>query len=357
MSGPRLCAAIAGTIFITLTTCHATTWQVSSFQWISSGTVAADINDSGVVAGYYQTADPGNYGFIYDGNSIRLIKPGSSIGKCLSINNLGHVVGNYDVNGKTHAFLCVGNTTTEIAPNSLASEANDINDSGQITGAASLSGSYRAFLYSGGVLHDLGQMDGDGSRGYDVNSSGLVAGSIYHDVGWDRGFVGNEAGLSDIGYLNANGYVLARGLNDKGDIVGVARDSDGEHAFLFTGGQMIDLGRFSSGDTQAEDINNCGWIVGFSNKPGGPRGFLSDGTSFTDLTSLCQPSIGNNDIISSATAVSNSGWVTGYGYHNYVMTAWRMQVAVAEPGSLCSLLLGIAGPAAACGFRRAKRLS
>src|ERR1700730_11537974 len=78
---------------------------------------------------------------------------------------------------------------------------------------------------------------------------------------------GQSFTVRDLGTL-PNGFVsTARGINDRGQVVG---DSETNvlfqpHAFLFDNGKMVDLGTLPGADfSEALGINDHGKVVGFS---------------------------------------------------------------------------------------------
>src|SRR3954452_6886163 len=64
--------------------------------------------------------------------------------------------------------------------------------------------------------------------------------------------------MINLGIASALGRSVATGINDAGQVVGTLDvGSSAEHAFVYTNGQMTDLGAF-----EASGINNTGQIVG-----------------------------------------------------------------------------------------------
>jgi probable HAF family extracellular repeat protein len=60
----------------------------------------------------------------------------------------------------------------------------------------------------------------------------------------------------------------ATGLNNSGQVVGYCVNYTGTatyHAFLYSGGQMQDLGTFGGADSAATGINDAGVVVGSAN--------------------------------------------------------------------------------------------
>jgi probable HAF family extracellular repeat protein len=120
--------------------------------------------------------------------------------------------------------------------------------------------------------------------------------------------------ITDLGSLGGSGYSMANAINDAGQIVGVSLTSNGDHAFLYSGGVMTDLGTFgvASGDppplvgnSSATGINNAGQVVG-NTEITEPRlnvygpAFLYSGGTGSLISSL-----------SSAAAINSSGQIAG----------------------------------------------
>ena len=149
-----------------------------------------------------------------------------------------------------------------------SSGAKAINASGQVTGyALSANGTSNVFRYSAGHMSNLGTLGGNVAIGNSINVSGQIAGYSTNNVTY-RAFITNGSQLIDIGDLgggSSDGY----GINDLGQVVGASYLADGEiHPFLYSNGQMTDLGTLGSNVPQwwnvAQGINNSSQVVGTS---------------------------------------------------------------------------------------------
>jgi probable HAF family extracellular repeat protein len=227
---------------------HAFLWQdgvmpdlVPSPEWSS----ASAINDSGQVAGTYNLNRP----FIWENGVLTDLGGfgGSApFGSAEDINNAGQVVGSSFVDNGSEglsqrAFLWEDGVMTDLGtlPGLPDSRAYAINESGQIVGFSTFHHPetpdelYESFLYFDGVMIDLG-VPGEGNIAYDINDSGQI-------VGWSVGgaYIYEDGVVIDLNTLIPAGSGLtlleAHGINNAGQIVGVARDAASRsHAFLLT---------------------------------------------------------------------------------------------------------------------------
>jgi probable HAF family extracellular repeat protein len=154
-----------------------------------------------------------------------------------------------------------------------------INDAGQVAGTQNPTnpqlGQTRAMLYTPGVgAQDLGTLGGTISVAYALNEQGQVAGYSTTATGAVHAFLWTPGvGMQDLGVLDGGTSSRARGINDRGEVVGqstlprVDPREPQTHAFLWTpAGGMQDLGALGGGLTSsvASDINNVGQVVGRS---------------------------------------------------------------------------------------------
>jgi probable HAF family extracellular repeat protein len=155
------------------------------------------------------------------------------------------------------------------------------NHRGQIIGASSLASNpgacppgaggpgCHAFFWEDGVLTDLGTLGGDNSEAIWLNDAGVIVGSadltgsqIHHAVYWSNGKI------HDLGTVPGDPCSRGRGLNARGQIVGLSSDCfNSLHAFVWEeGGPMLDLNTLIAPGsgwqlTRAININDQGEIL------------------------------------------------------------------------------------------------
>ena len=106
---------------------------------LGQGTLATDINDAGVITGYYDTGDV-QHGFTFDGRtSVSFDVPGFELPVPVGINASGVIAGDAQTTG--YQFIgfvrdAEGNITTFTVAGAYDTEPTGINASGVITGVA-----------------------------------------------------------------------------------------------------------------------------------------------------------------------------------------------------------------------------
>ncbi|MEE9157453.1 MAG: hypothetical protein V3U60_03570 [Gammaproteobacteria bacterium] len=207
------------------------------------------------------------------------------------------------------------------------SEALGINEQDKVVGhsqtaAGDCSWPYQAVMWSeSGTITNLGTLGGENSTAHALNDATQVVGaSEFNDTCCDRhAFLwlpepafGLPSGLNDLGTFGGD-RSFAYGINDFGWIVGQAYHANGEdHAFLWVGGDMLDLNDLISPDSgwvlrRANDINNQRQIVGRGITDGQFRAFL--------LTPLpCQADLNDDCVVNAADlALLLGAWGPGPG--------------------------------------------
>lgn len=124
------------------------------------------------------------------------------------------------------------------------------------------------------AVTDLGTLPGGGLVGASaINNSGQVVGVARNSNSLSRPFLYEAGAMRDLGAGTNNGY--AANINNAGQVIGnfstpydlVTRGRD--HSFLYSGGQVIDLslqfGRFVA----LQGINDAGTIAGFGEDDNG----------------------------------------------------------------------------------------
>ena len=140
-----------------------------------------------------------------------------------------------------------------------------------------------------------------------INVSGQVTGTDSNL----SAFLYSAGQLTDLGAFAPGAASAGYGINDAGVIVGTAGTASGDtHAFITNGTTLVDLGTLAGGTTQAGyqstayAINNAGQVVGVSSAANGSHAFLFSAGALSDLGTLG----GANSV---AYSINNSGDVVG----------------------------------------------
>jgi probable HAF family extracellular repeat protein len=245
--------------------------------------IAYGINDSGQVVGDSGAA------FLWSSGSG--MQPLGIPGSAMRINNMGQVVGDYELlSPRRHvAFLwSIGSGIQELGIPSGATDsyAFDINDSSQVVGESwnDFSQVAHAFLWSSGSgMQPLGTLPGAiGSSAFGINNSGQVVG----ESGASAFLWSSGSGMQDLGTVPGAIGSIAYDINDSGQVIGWSRHQ-GVDGGIFPGGffwsswsGMQDLSALpevvAAGWTGLlpSAINNAGQIVGEGVIHGQTRAFL-----------------------------------------------------------------------------------
>ncbi len=193
-----------------------------------------------------------------------------------AVSNNGLVVGCSDVaGGAVHAFLYRDGTLHDLGTANGAGDGNScalaVNSDGV---AAGRSGTGELVVWKDASVTNLGVRGEVGG----INEAGVVVGR-YVDGTRSGAFMYRDGMLSDLGVLGGNladpyAYSAATGVNVRNEVVG----SSNGRAFLYVNGAMRDLGTLGGNQSAARGINDRGQVVGMAaNAQGQPTAFLYDG--------------------------------------------------------------------------------
>jgi probable HAF family extracellular repeat protein len=193
---------------------------------------------------------------------------------------------------------------------------NDLNTPGQVAGANGSGGVYRALVYNGSWT-DLGSLGGNESIACGINDTGRVVGQSHLASGSHRAFLWTPGGkdgapanpqMRDLGTLGG-GESEAYAINDTGQITGFAQTAKNEHAFIFSGGKMTDIGALMKGTPNSfgYSINRHGRVAGtsYNSSYSTAHAFYYNGSTVTDLGTL-----GGGG--ASALAINDQDQIAGY---------------------------------------------
>jgi len=138
-----------------------------------------------------------------------------------------------------------------------------ISDAGDAVGAAHTNDSYneQPFLYKAGAVSDLTPKLGLGSHPTGINNAGWMCGYRMGLPQGTRAYIYDVNAQGGPSYLDPPaGFGTSSGtaINQAGDVVGIFTDGPPSRGFLFSGGQLTDLGEASS----VFDASDSGLIVG-----------------------------------------------------------------------------------------------
>ncbi len=246
------------------------------------------INNAGQIVGQYTDSTGKSHAFLFSGGTFTTLTiniPGVTIINSFAggINNLGQSVGGYN----EHGFLLSGGTATTIdVPGANFTNPLGINDSGQIVGrycSACFFGIAAGFLFSGGSFQTIPAAPGalfSATDAQGINNSGQIVGAFETGDGRVHGYLLSSGIGGTFTTIDRPGVPgnAALGLNNSGQIVGSSFGGGfPQEAFLFSGGTFTTIAPPGAlPPIVARAINDSGQIVGyFSDNAGKFHGYLA----------------------------------------------------------------------------------
>jgi probable HAF family extracellular repeat protein len=276
----------------------ATTWTLIDVGTLGGpGSYGAAISNSGIVAGCADTAAGPAHAFIYSNGEMHdLGEPGSGQSCALAVNNDGVVAGRSSTG---ELAIWSGSSVTRLG---VEGDVGGIDDRGVVVGSYRRGASSLAFMFENGVLVSLGALGADpdaGSSAARINARHQIVGSSN-----GRAFLYENGAMRDLGTLGGNGS-SAKGLNDRGEIVGMSTDSNAQpRPFIFDGAMRALPGPGYSG---AIAINNSGQVIGSAE---GSYGYLLEADKYTRLDTL-SPVVAKGWRHLEPTGINDRGWIVG----------------------------------------------
>ena len=274
-----------------------------------SGTVAAGINASGEIVGYYFDS-AGQHGFTETAAGFSTLDFPNVAGStgALGISNAGQIVGGYGDGTGNYGFVYTpgagfAQISEPSAPAGSNTFASGVNDSGQIVGnyTDSTGFNFRGFLDtpgSGGAssfttLADPKATSDTFARG--INNNGQVVGYYAPSGGVQIGYLlAPGGGYSDIIDPAAPKHTFPVGINDLGQVAGYYLGKGGPHGFVETPGTAGASSTFATLDdpltthgTYVQGISNNGQVVGYySDANNVDHGFLATPAAVPEASSV-----------------------------------------------------------------------
>jgi probable HAF family extracellular repeat protein len=279
------------------------------------------INDAGQVATSIADGQGGSRALLWEkGRWTDLGTLGGCCSRVGGLNALGQIVGvSNTADGAQHTFLwqkgAMADLGALVLPGYTDGGAIDVNASGVIAGGSSRSSPYetRTFLWQNGTMTALPTLGGSHNIAFKINSAGQMAGFASNAQGDFRAVLWQAKTVQDLGTLGGR-QSQAFSVNDSGQVVGHADTAAGRsHAFLVTGGAMLDLNNLVPSSagwelSSARGINNRGQIVGEGIHNGQQHAFLLTPVSSSTATPAASTNTPAATTSATATASATPPW-------------------------------------------------
>ena len=253
----------------------------------------AAINDLGQIVGIDTAYTPlgknaGEYAFKYDHGSVTDLPNGIYP---MGINDWGALVGTQgNGHGGEQGFVLFNGTLTPIVdPNNSntttagagggSTTANGINNLGQVVGSYNVGPVTYGFLETQGAFKTIAAPSSSFTMPEAVNDLGRIVGTYYDSSMTEHGFLYADGNFKAIDAPGAF-YIEPFAINDLGEGVGyynqLMNGSLVEHGFIYDHGKLANFDILGATGTTPTGINNLGQITGTYTDATGQHGFVAD---------------------------------------------------------------------------------
>lgn len=242
----------------------------------ASYTTAAGLNNVGLVVGTFELPGKQLEGFSYDVATAAyttIDAPGALYTVALGANDSGTIAGTFTTpNGIAHGFFLNGGKFTQYdIKGSKGTSVNGINNAGDFSGTLGSNGNYRGFISVGGNLTTFA-VNGRPTEAYGINSANSTVGYFINaPANAFHGFLRDSTGhYTQIDFPGSTSTACTS-INDAGVITGFYVDSAGaNHGFI------LDSGNYKNSQfPYIAQLNNVGAMVGsFDSNKGQTFGFI-----------------------------------------------------------------------------------
>jgi hypothetical protein len=246
----------------------------------------AGINDEGLVAGTWTTADGSTVGFIRFPNgriTTPIVNPNDSSGLTVlrAVNDEGVIAGFYGANVSDGFLLAEGKFRTVDFPGAVSTALRGINNLGDVSGTYSivdLNADELGFIIPGRgppISFRLSDPTGTGIVVGGINDLRQLVGYYTDATSTLVGFLRQPSGQFESVIVPGAASTQVLGINDCGIVVGTYGDGSTAHGFYGRPGELHSFDLPGAGATFAQGINNEGRITGRYATAGVPHAFIS----------------------------------------------------------------------------------
>lgn len=275
-------------------------------------------------------------GRLFDTEAFGLNDVGQVVGRGFTQTRAGTVSQGFVWRGGAMQRLTGANTEAE-------SSAIAINNAGNVVGLATTGGVLRATVWLQGHPVPVGPATDNLAVAIDINERDQVVGYAVGNTTPATAFSWQAGVTTLLPGLAANAPTYARGLNDKGQVVGVASDGLRYDAVTWIGGAVQRLpGVAAAFESVAMDLNNAGQVVGYKrdSEVGETTAMLWMNGSAFEANTL--PGVaGTGWRITNANDVNDAGAITGLALDSSGRGHAFLLSPVPEPGAAILLAMGL----------------